>query len=55
MIDLYRRELMHIAEEVYRNGPVAEGGTAQARFSREVAKIKGQQDEAKKKAVAKAA
>lgn len=50
----FRQHLINSAEEVYKTGKALEGDTVQARFERELLKIKGKQDEAKKAAAAKA-
>lgn len=49
----FKRTLINHAESVYTTGRTLDGDTALARFERQVAKIKGAQDEARKKAAAK--
>lgn len=50
----FRRTLINAAESVYRTGKTMDGDTSLARFERQVAKIKGAQDEARKAAAEKA-
>lgn len=46
----FKFTLMNHAESVYKTGKALEGDTALARFEQEVARIRAQQDEAKKQA-----